>query len=118
MEYHGTGGAPLRHITLREAADPVPDARGAGATAELISLIQSAGERDLVICLISGGGSALLTLPASPVTLEDVQAVTALPTQIGCYVINELTPFANTCRVCQAANWPELPRPLGFYPLY
>jgi hydroxypyruvate reductase len=87
--YDGTGGMPLRHITLREAAHPVPDARGVEATADLVSLLESAGERDLVICLISGGGSALLTLPASPVTLEDVQAVTALLLKSGA-TINEL----------------------------
>ncbi|HST05418.1 MAG TPA: glycerate kinase [Chloroflexia bacterium] len=87
--YAGTVGAPLRHITLREGAHPVPDARGVEATRELISLIESAGERDLVICLISGGGSALLTLPGSQVTLEDVQAVTALLLKSGA-TINEL----------------------------
>ncbi len=71
-----TGGAPLRYISVREAAHPLPDARGVAATAELLRIVQSAGEGDLVICLISGGGSALLTQPTEGITLEDVQAVT------------------------------------------
>lgn len=88
-EYANTGGAPLRRITLREAAHPVPDSRGVEATAELLSLVESAVEHDLVICLISGGGSALLTLPAAHIGLEDVQAVTGLLLKSGA-TINEL----------------------------
>jgi glycerate 2-kinase len=84
-----TGGALLARIDLREAAHPVPDSRSVGATAELLFLVDSAGARDLVICLISGGGSALLTQPAAGIALEDVQAVTGLLLKSGA-TINEL----------------------------
>jgi glycerate 2-kinase len=87
--YADTGGAPLARIALREGAHPIPDSRSVGATAELLSLVDSAGAHDLVICLISGGGSALLTQPAAAIALEDVQAVTSLLLKSGA-TINEL----------------------------
>ena len=69
-------GKPARHIRLVEAAHPVPDEAGLCATAEMLELVQGLGPDDLVICLLSGGGSALLTCPADGVTLADKQAVT------------------------------------------
>lgn len=69
---------PLKHVQIREASHPVPDERGLRGTEEVLSLVKEAGERDLVICLISGGGSALLIAPAEGVTLEDKQEVTRL----------------------------------------
>ena len=84
-----TGGAPLRRIELREASHPVPDEQGVAATAELLRLVQGAGADDLVVCLISGGGSALLTQPAEGITLADVQAATGLLLKSGAS-INEL----------------------------
>ena len=66
---------PCREVEIIEAAHPVPDARGRAAAARILELAQSAGADDLVLCLISGGGSALLALPAPGVTLEDKQAV-------------------------------------------
>jgi glycerate 2-kinase len=54
----------------------VPDARGERAAGGLLALARSAGERDLVLLLVSGGGSALTPAPASPVTLAEKQAVT------------------------------------------
>jgi len=87
--YAETGGAPLARITLREASHPLPDGRSVGATAELLYLVDSAGAHDLVICLISGGGSALLTQPAAGIALEDVQSVTGLLLKAGA-TINEL----------------------------
>ena len=65
-------------ITLHQAGHPIPDERGLRATKEIIDLLQAAGEDDLVICLISGGGSALLTSPADGLTLEDLQRLTTL----------------------------------------
>lgn len=84
-----TSGAPLSRIALREAAHPVPDSRSVGATSELLFLVDSADAHDLVICLISGGGSALLTRPAAGIALEDMQAVTGLLLKSGA-TINEL----------------------------
>ena len=66
---------PCRAIEIVEAAHPVPDAKGRAAAGRILELARSAGADDLVLCLISGGGSALLALPADGVTLEDKQAV-------------------------------------------
>jgi glycerate 2-kinase len=68
--------APTRIVSIVEAGHPVPDARGERAAGGLLALATSAGERDLVLLLVSGGGSALTPAPASPVTLAEKQAVT------------------------------------------
>ena len=69
---------PTRTVELAEAGHPVPDGRGEAAARRLLSLAETAGADDLVIVLISGGGSALLPAPAPPVTLGEKQAVTRL----------------------------------------
>ena len=68
-------GEALQRIELVEAAHPVPDAAGRAAAGRILEAVQGLGPDDLVIALISGGGSALLALPASGVSLEDKQAV-------------------------------------------
>lgn len=62
-------------IEVVEAAHPVPDAAGRDAAQRIIALTQGLTADDLVLCLISGGGSALLSLPAPGLTLEDKQAI-------------------------------------------
>jgi hydroxypyruvate reductase len=64
-----------RHIAIVEAAHPVPDAEGERAARRILELAAGAGAYDLVLCLFSGGGSALLSLPADGLTLVDKQAV-------------------------------------------
>jgi hydroxypyruvate reductase len=64
-----------RRIEVVEAAHPVPDAAGEAAAARVLALVEGLGEDDLVVALISGGGSALLALPAEGVTLAEKQAV-------------------------------------------
>lgn len=71
-------GLSLRKVQVREASHPVPDARGVQGTEELLSLVEHAGRADLIICVMSGGGSALLVAPAEGITLEDKQKVTQL----------------------------------------
>lgn len=66
---------PTRAIEVVEAAHPVPDEAGAAAAERLLALAETAGEDDLVLALISGGGSALLTLPPAGVRHADIQAV-------------------------------------------
>jgi hydroxypyruvate reductase len=66
---------PCSRIEIVEAAHPVPDAAGRAAAERILKLARSAGPDDLVLCLISGGGSSLLALPAPGLTLEDKQAV-------------------------------------------
>lgn len=66
---------PCEKIEILEAAHPVPDAAGAAAAERILDYVKDTSEDDLVICLISGGGSALLPMPLSGLTLEDKQAV-------------------------------------------
>jgi glycerate 2-kinase len=68
-------GADCRRIEVVEAAHPVPDEAGRQAARRMLEMVQNLTENDLVLCLISGGGSALLALPADGITLEEKQAV-------------------------------------------
>ncbi|TME32132.1 MAG: DUF4147 domain-containing protein, partial [Chloroflexi bacterium] len=81
--------APTRYVRIREASHPVPDAAGVSATRAIAELLEGADERDLVICVISGGGSALLTLPADGISLEDLQRTTDALLRSGA-TINEI----------------------------
>jgi glycerate 2-kinase len=63
-------------LNVFEAGHPVPDERGIRATTELANVLSNSGEHDLIICLISGGGSALMTAPAPDISLDDMQALT------------------------------------------
>ena len=65
----------VQRIELVEAAHPVPDAAGLVAAQRILAMVQGLTKDDLVLCLISGGGSALLTLPAEGLTLEDKQRI-------------------------------------------
>src|SRR5688572_23055835 len=67
--------AACARIEIVEAAHPVPDAAGRAAAERILALARDAGPDDLVLCLISGGASSLLTLPAPGLSLEDKQAV-------------------------------------------
>jgi hydroxypyruvate reductase len=66
---------PCRRIEVVEAAHPVPDQAGLDAARRILQRVEGLGPDDLVLCLISGGGSALLSLPAAGITLEEKQAV-------------------------------------------
>src|SRR5882672_9485797 len=70
--------AKLRRIELNECGHPVPDERGVAGAQRIAQMAAGAGAGDLVLCLISGGASALLPLPATGITLEEKQAVTKL----------------------------------------
>lgn len=61
------------HIEIVEAAHPVPDAAGENAAKRILETVNELNEDDLVVCLISGGGSALLSLPATGLSLDDKQ---------------------------------------------
>ena len=67
---------PLKKIKITEAGHPVPDQAGLWGTLEIIELLASARENDLIICLISGGGSALLPLPVDGISLAEKQELT------------------------------------------
>lgn len=66
---------PCRHIEIVEAAHPVPDGAGLAAARRIMELVHGLTSDDTVLCLVSGGGSALLPLPLEGITLEDKQAV-------------------------------------------
>lgn len=74
---------PLKRIEIREAAHPVPDERGMQASEDLLALIRDAGEDDVIIFLISGGGSSLMILPSPGISLGDTQAVTKILLESG-----------------------------------
>jgi glycerate 2-kinase len=64
-----------KRIEIVEAAHPVPDTAGLQAAQRILAMVQGLTKEDLVLCLISGGGSALLTLPAEGLTLEEKQRI-------------------------------------------
>ncbi len=70
--------APLKRVRLLEAGHPLPDYAGEAATQGILALVARLNPQDLVICLISGGGSALLPLPRPGLTLADVVRTTEL----------------------------------------
>jgi glycerate 2-kinase len=70
--------AKLKRIDLNECGHPDPDEAGVRGAAQIAAIAEQATERDLVICVISGGASALLPAPAAPVTLAEKQAITRL----------------------------------------
>ena len=67
--------APCARIEIVEAAHPVPDEAGLRAARRMLDLVSGLRPQDTVLCLISGGGSALLPLPLDGLTLRDKQAV-------------------------------------------
>jgi hydroxypyruvate reductase len=75
-------GLPLNKIKVCEASHPVPDGRGVAGTEDILALVENTSERDLIICLISGGGSALLIAPVQGISLADKQNATKL--LLGC----------------------------------
>jgi len=72
-----------RRIEINEAGHPIPDRRGVAGAKRIAHMASDAGAGDLVICLISGGASALLPLPAPPITLAEKQATTRLLLRCG-----------------------------------
>jgi len=71
-------GARLRRIEIAEAGHPVPDTRGLAASARLLEVARGAGADDLILLLVSGGGSALTPAPAPPITFAEKQELTRL----------------------------------------
>jgi len=74
----GQGAEALKKIRVFEAAHPIPDENGIKATEEIIKFLKATDESTLVLCLVSGGGSALFVSPIEGVTLSEKQAVTDL----------------------------------------
>lgn len=80
-------GAPCKKIEIVEAAHPVPDEAGMNGAARMRDLVTGLTPDDLVLALISGGGSAVLSLPAPPVTLEELRALTSALLKSGANIV-------------------------------
>ena len=70
-------GLPTKRIRVVEAGHPVPDAAGETAAREILEQARKLGEDDLLLALLSGGGSSLLSLPAAGISMADLKALTA-----------------------------------------
>jgi glycerate 2-kinase len=79
-------GAPTERIKVVEASHPVPDEAGPTAARAILDLVKGLGPDDLVLCLISGGGSALLALPDGDITLADKQAINRALLRSGAHI--------------------------------
>jgi glycerate 2-kinase len=82
-------GVLTQRVTIVEARHPIPDVRGEAAAKRLLELAGEAGADDLVLVLVSGGGSALTPAPAPPITLAEKQALTGALLRAGA-TINDL----------------------------
>src|SRR5215510_2352863 len=100
-------GLPLRRIRLFEAGHPIPDAAGVGAVQETRKLLRDLKPDDVVLCLISGGGSALCPAPAEGVTLEQKQQVTQLLLRAGATIreLNAVRKHLSDIKGGQLARW-------------
>ncbi|MHB0868895.1 MAG: glycerate kinase type-2 family protein [Chloroflexota bacterium] len=81
--------APTRRVKIHEAGHPMPDEQGLAGTQEMVALLEGAGPRDLVISVISGGGSALMDLPVEGITLDHMKSLTDAMLRSGA-TINEI----------------------------
>ncbi len=102
-------GTQLGHCRLMEAGHPVPDANGCQAADALLELVGSAGPGDLILCLLSGGGSALTPAPSEGISLADKQEATRLLLSCGAAIheINTIRKHLSRIkggRLCRAAN--------------
>ena len=70
-------GAPTSRVRVVEAGHPVPDEAGERAAREILAAVRALGEEDLLLALLSGGGSSLLSLPAADVPMADLKSVTS-----------------------------------------
>jgi glycerate 2-kinase len=92
-----------RRIRLVEAGHPVPDARGETAARQIRAMAEAAGADDLLLVLVSGGGSALTPAPVPPITLADKQAMTRLLLAAGSK-INQLNAVRKHCSLLKGGQ--------------
>jgi hydroxypyruvate reductase len=98
---------PLRRLELIEAGHPLPDTNGIAATRKIRELLQELTPKDVVVCLISGGGSALWPAPADGVTLEQKQEVTSTLLRAGATIqeLNAVRKHLSAMKGGQLARW-------------
>ena len=102
--------APLKRIAINEAGHPVPDDNGLGGGRRMLELAERAGENALVICLISGGGSALLVSPVEGITLADKQQLTQALLRCGA-TINEINSLRKHLSYMKGGNLARIAYP-------
>jgi len=102
--------AKLRHIELNECGHPIPDERGVAGARRIAEIASGAGGKDLIIALISGGASALLPLPAEPVTLAEKQETTKLMLACGA-TIHEMNAVRKHLSAIKGGRLAELASP-------
>jgi glycerate 2-kinase len=100
----------VRKIELAEGAHPLPDKRGAAATKRVVEMIEQAGEKDIVIGLFSGGGSALLAAPCPGVSLKEKIATTDLLLRCGAE-IGELNAVRKHISMVKGGQLARIARP-------
>lgn len=102
--------APLRYVDVNEAGHPLPDDNGLRGGQRMLELVERAGDDALVICLISGGGSALLVSPVEGVSLGDKQELTNLLLRCGA-TINEMNALRKHLSRMKGGNLARLAYP-------
>lgn len=100
----------LSRINIIEASHPVPDRNGIEGAKKIKEILKNAGENDLVISLISGGGSSLLPLPAEPITLDEKRETTNLLLNCGA-TIHEINSVRKHLSLVKGGNLARLAYP-------
>ncbi len=100
-------GLPLRFTEIIEAGHPLPDKKGLEGAQKIKNLLQTTGPKDLILFLISGGGSALLPLPVEGITLEEKQELTQLLLDCGADIkeINTIRKHISQMKGGWVARW-------------
>lgn len=100
-------GAPVEAIDVVEAGHPIPDAAGLAGTRRILDLLEKTSDRDLVLCLLSGGGSALLPCPAEGVEFDDKQETTQILLRCGATIqeINAIRKHISRVKGGNLARW-------------
>ena len=98
---------PLRRMKIVEAAHPIPDTAGIRAVHETREMLRGLTKDDIVLVLISGGGSALWPAPAEGITLEEKQEVTQLLLRAGATIreLNAVRKHLSAIKGGQLARW-------------
>jgi glycerate 2-kinase len=103
-------GAETEMVRLNEAGHPIPNAAGMAGTKQMAELARKATDEDLIICLISGGGSALMTLPVEGITLADMKSLTDTLLRCGA-TINEINAVRKHLSQIKGGNLARLAYP-------
>jgi hydroxypyruvate reductase len=107
---------PLKRTEIIEAGHPIPDRNGYGGAKKIQNLLKESGPKDLVIFLLSGGGSALLPFPAGDITLKEKQEVTQLLLDCGADIkeINTIRKHISQIKGGWLAKWAYPSTVIGF----